>query len=222
MALESSPRSARILQSFSSFSSSPAWKNSCSTAVFAASSSVAPTFTCTKSSLRYFAAIFFTALGQVAVKSKVCLVAGVSARILAISGSKPMSSILSASSRTRKETPPRDTAPISIRSWSRPGVATRRSAPFLAAFTCGGLGAPPKTAREVTLAHLPNLRLSASICVTSSRVGARTRAAGIELPSVRDAMTEKAGSKYPSVLPLPVLATATRSAPLVATGQDWA
>ena len=62
--------------------------------------------------------------------------AGVWATIRLTAGLKPMSSMRSASSRTRMRTAPRATTPRAIRSSSRPGVATRMSA-RRAAVLCG-------------------------------------------------------------------------------------
>lgn len=51
-------------------------------------------------------------------------------------GSKPMSSMRSASSRARKRIWDRDTRALSIRSLSRPGVATRMSQPRSSSLSC--------------------------------------------------------------------------------------
>mmetsp|Transcript_7686 Transcript_7686/g.17204 ORF Transcript_7686/g.17204 Transcript_7686/m.17204 type:complete len:222 (+) Transcript_7686:579-1244(+) len=216
--LPSSGMSAMMRHNLTSFSSSPILKNSCVTALFAANSSVSPTLTWTWFSFKYLDAICCTAFGQVAVKRRVCLSLGVAPKIFAISGSKPMSNIRSASSRTKNCTSFKLTAPISIKSWSRPGVAMRTCGLSLQAFACGPLGTPPKTASEVILAKLANFWHSASICEASSRVGARTRAKGLavwpfESSKPALAMALKAGRRKPMVFPLPVLATATRSSP---------
>mmetsp|Transcript_63352 Transcript_63352/g.196591 ORF Transcript_63352/g.196591 Transcript_63352/m.196591 type:complete len:233 (+) Transcript_63352:1118-1816(+) len=150
--------------------------------------------------------------------------------ICRICGSKPMSSMRSASSSTRSCTAFRLTAFISMRSCKRPGVATSTCGFSRIAWACGPLGTPPKTASERTLANLANLEHSASICVASSRVGASTRTGGLaaEEPPLAppaasvSAISLKAGSRKARVLPLPVLATATRSLPVTAAGQPCA
>ena len=63
--------------------------------------------------------------------------------ILRICGSKPMSSILSASSSARYPTRCRETLARSIRSERRPGVATKRSQPRSMSRSWLTTGAPP-------------------------------------------------------------------------------
>jgi hypothetical protein len=58
-------------------------------------------------------------------------------------GMKPMSSMRSASSRTRICTLPRFTAFCPTRSSSRPGVATRISTPRFSSSICGLMFTPP-------------------------------------------------------------------------------
>ena len=69
--------------------------------------------------------------------------AGSSARIRRMSSMKPMSSIRSASSRTRTSTWPRLTVRLPAWSSSRPGVATTISTPASRSRSCGGIGTPP-------------------------------------------------------------------------------
>ena len=69
--------------------------------------------------------------------------AGSSAMIFWMSGRKPMSSIRSASSRTRISTWPRLATFWPTRSSSRPGVATRISMPPRRALIWGSIGIPP-------------------------------------------------------------------------------
>ena len=72
-------------------------------------------------------------------------------------------------------------------------------------------------------AERPNLSASSLICTASSRVGASTSMLGPARGSVRVAMIcRKPGSRKPQVLPLPVLAMATRSRPSSAIGHDCA
>eukprot|EP00964_Phaeocystis_antarctica_P082630 scaffold51854_cov53-Phaeocystis_antarctica.AAC.1 len=126
--------------------------------------------------------------------------------ILRICGSKPMSSIRSASSSTRKRQRESETRPRLRKSSSRPGVATRISAPAARASSCGRAVAPPYAhvlqckapeggggASKVNLAH------SSSIWMASSRVGASTRADGIAgVPSERTLASSVLERRRPS------------------------
>lgn len=51
-------------------------------------------------------------------------------KIFSISGLKPISNILSASSRTKNLTDLKDTTPLPTKSFNRPGVATNTCTPF--------------------------------------------------------------------------------------------
>ena len=90
-------------------------------------------------------ATFWTLGSQVAVKSMVWRSEGHVATIDRIWGSKPMSSMRSASSSTRISSSLRSTLRASMRSLSRPGVATTTPREWSArsALTCWYLGAPP-------------------------------------------------------------------------------
>ena len=110
--------------------------------LLATSSSMLPMLTCT-GSLSKSPAIFVTSLGQVAVYIRVCLVRGISSTIFRICGSKPMSSIRSASSSTSNETWWRLIFFISRISLRRPGVATTISAPRSSSLSWGPFEAPP-------------------------------------------------------------------------------
>lgn len=171
--------------------------------LFAASWSTLPILTWT-GFRRRSPAIFRTSLGQVAVYISVCLCGGISFTILRIWGSKPMSSIRSASSSTRRETCLKSILFISRMSLSRPGVATTISVPRSSSFNWWTLGAPPyKHWNEIvdryllqeskefkwemfiyqltvqeTLADRPNFSASSCICVASSRVGDKTTTVG--------------------------------------------
>ena len=94
------------------------------------------------------------ARGMVAENISVCRSAGSFATILRMSWMKPMSSIRSASSRTRHSTSPRRSALLLTRSSSRPGVATRTSTPLSSARTCAPIGTPPiaSAARDAQMA----------------------------------------------------------------------
>ena len=71
--------------------------------------------------------------------------------------------------------------------------------------------------------HCPNLFVSSWIWVANSRVGASTRMVGPCLGSFLPPfkMCTNPGTKNPSVLPEPVLATPTTSRPCSAAGQAW-
>ena len=90
--------------------------------LFATNESVSPMFTWI-GLVRIAVATLTTARGHVAVKNSVCRAEGARARILRICGSKPMSSMRSASSRTTYVDEPRLMAPDSRKSLRRPGVA---------------------------------------------------------------------------------------------------
>ena len=99
-----------------------------------------------------------------------------------ICGSKPMSSMRSASSSTRNLILVSEILPRSIRSHSRPGVATRSAQPRSSAAICGRISAPPYTTTGVIGVDAQNFCASRTIWVASSRVGARMRQRGSERP----------------------------------------
>ena len=94
-------------------------------------------------SVRWVAATLRMAGGMVAENSAVCRSRGASVRIRSTSSAKPIRSISSASSSTRKRSP----ASVRVRRsrWSmiRPGVPTTTWAPAASAAFCGRNGAPP-------------------------------------------------------------------------------
>ena len=72
----------------------------------------------------------------------------------------------------------------------------------------------------------PNLTHSSAICVASSRVGASTSTRGaFGCPGIGPGLLPQsclnAGTRKPSVLPLPVFATPMTSDPASAGGQAW-
>mmetsp|Transcript_123099 Transcript_123099/g.309822 ORF Transcript_123099/g.309822 Transcript_123099/m.309822 type:complete len:206 (-) Transcript_123099:536-1153(-) len=90
-----------------------------------------PIWICT-GSLMYFFAKSRHSRGQVAVNMLICFLShGTLSRISLIWGSKPMSNMRSASSRTAKRTWSRLTMPLLQKSLSRPGVAIKQSGPSL-------------------------------------------------------------------------------------------
>mmetsp|Transcript_44291 Transcript_44291/g.73469 ORF Transcript_44291/g.73469 Transcript_44291/m.73469 type:complete len:216 (-) Transcript_44291:442-1089(-) len=163
--------------------------------------------------------------GKVALNMKVCRSRGMSScsTMRRICGSKPMSSMRSASSRTRYVTRRRFVVPPSRWSISRPGVATTISTPARRSATCARFGTPPYT--HVFLMPLlpPNLSHSSLICRASSRVGATTRTIGPS-PGCRYGcalMWTIAGRRKANVLPDPVAEMPTMSLPSRAIGQPW-
>ncbi len=119
-------------------------------------------------------------------------------------GMKPMSAIWSASSRTVMATSSRRQSPRSMRSLSRPGVATRISAPRRRVADCLVIDMPPTTVasrRFTAVAY----GVSASVtCWASSRVGTRTMASGARGSARRPAVRASMASPKARVLPEPV------------------
>mmetsp|Transcript_23106 Transcript_23106/g.53410 ORF Transcript_23106/g.53410 Transcript_23106/m.53410 type:complete len:262 (+) Transcript_23106:516-1301(+) len=125
---------------------------------------------------------FWISLGKVAENMSVWRspVRGMFSRstTLRICGSKPMSSIRSASSITRCATLASETLPLSIRSTSRPGVATSSVHPLSRLLIWERISAPPYTTTGKTGERCTNFCDSRKICTASSRVGARMRQRG--------------------------------------------
>mmetsp|Transcript_13031 Transcript_13031/g.27411 ORF Transcript_13031/g.27411 Transcript_13031/m.27411 type:complete len:300 (-) Transcript_13031:656-1555(-) len=179
----------RKLYSSLSFTSSWASMKVCLMALLATSSpSAVPSpmnISAVSSLLRMnLEATFRTALGQVAVKKRVCRedMGGRAAVICLSCGSNPMSSIRSASSSTTKWQSPNDkTGGVlrSRRSQRRPGVAiTIRGLVRRNSCICWLAGVPPYTHAEDIPMGVPNLTHSLCICMASSRVGDTTRPIG--------------------------------------------
>mmetsp|Transcript_49705 Transcript_49705/g.106210 ORF Transcript_49705/g.106210 Transcript_49705/m.106210 type:complete len:269 (+) Transcript_49705:405-1211(+) len=143
-------------------------------------------------------------------------------------GSKPMSSMRSASSRTRKRTPLILRVWSRIRSVSRPGVPTTRSSlppSWNMARSCSCLRCPPKTHTVLQPKASASGRASSWICCASSRVGASTTPTGprsLRSVLLRVAASHSSGIKKPIVLPEPVWATPTTSRPASEMGSDCA
>mmetsp|Transcript_13471 Transcript_13471/g.32987 ORF Transcript_13471/g.32987 Transcript_13471/m.32987 type:complete len:266 (-) Transcript_13471:842-1639(-) len=143
----------------------------------------APTLTVT-GWLRYACASASISRGMVAENSSVWWRCGRRAMTSLICGSKPMSSMRSASSSTRYVTSDSTHTPSFIRSSSRPGVPTTISTPRRSASTCSFLGTPPYTHTERTPHLAPASCSTWLICSASSRVGAMTSAYGpLPLPT---------------------------------------
>ena len=144
---------------------------------------------------------------------------GIRRTMAATCGSKPMSSIRSASSRIRISTPSRRTRPRSARSSRRPGVATRTSA-LVTPRDCSRMVMPPYAAatwRPLAAAMSWNSRTT---CAASSRVGTRTRARGRRRAPGTSRSTM--GMAKARVLPEPVRLRARTSRPAMASGSTSA
>mmetsp|Transcript_35327 Transcript_35327/g.110081 ORF Transcript_35327/g.110081 Transcript_35327/m.110081 type:complete len:231 (-) Transcript_35327:420-1112(-) len=118
-----------------------------------------PTWMCDAPFVRV-SATCFTSLGQVAVKRAVWRTGGKNLASSFTCGSKPMSSMRSASSRTRYTHRPTLHEPSRRKSFRRPGVATTQCGPPYRARICGWRGAPPKTQAVLICAGLPKRSLS--------------------------------------------------------------
>ena len=145
-----------------------------------------------------------------------------------ICGSKPMSSMRSASSSARYATFESEILARSTRSMSLPGVAMRMSHPRSISRNCCAAGAPPYTTTDRTPVWYANFRLSSWIWIASSRVGAITSAFGNVFrpplgppfkPRVR--MPWMMGKQNAAVFPDPVCAHAMRSFPAREMGMAY-
>ena len=166
-------------------------------------------------SLRNPSASAATSGGMVAEKSADCRRGCSLATIFRTGWMKPMSSMRSASSSTTKRVSSSRTARSSMRSISRPGVATATSTPRASARTWALRDMPPSTSTVESRAPPAKARRCASICTASSRVGARISARQVpgagRPPSPR--MACRIGSPKAAVLPVPVWATPKMSRP---------
>ena len=120
----------------------PHTSTTCVMSLFATRESVSPMFTW-MGLVRMAVATRTTARGHVAVKNSVWRAAGACARIFRICGSKPMSSMRSASSNTKYDALPRCRLRCSRKSFRRPGVAMQICGPCLSSLSWCPLGAPP-------------------------------------------------------------------------------
>src|SRR6185436_13785017 len=126
----------------------------------------------------------------------------------------PMSSMRSASSRTRMPTLSSFAMRCSIRSRSRPGVATRTSTPVRRAWAWGFWPTPPKTTVWRRWRWRPYRAKLSPIWEASSRVGESTRTRTWRgLGTGTDWSRWRMGSANAAVLPVPVWAQPSRSLP---------
>ncbi len=131
-------------------------------------------------------------------------------KMASISSVKPMSSISSASSRTKYSTFDRSSAPRLIMSRTRPGVPTTTSMPRSSDLSCRLMAWPPYTATVLGCAPWRSDTISACTWMASSRVGTSTMARTYGAAS-RSSSTR--GRPNAAVFPVPVRARATRSPP---------
>ena len=165
-----------------------------------------------------------TSAGMVAEKSADCRRGCRLATIFRTGWMKPMSSIRSASSSTTKRVWSSMIERSSIRSVSRPGVATTTSTPRARARTWALRDIPPRTRRVESRAPPAIARKLASIWTASSRVGARTSARQV-LGATRPGMSRswcRIGSAKAAVLPVPVWAMPRMSRPVSCGAIAWA
>lgn len=123
---------------------------------------------------------------------------GVDCMILSTSSMNPMSSILSASSRTKNLTVDNLT-PLCIMSSSRPGVATTTSA-VLMACSCEPMPTPPNTGIILSDVYFAKPRIASLTCTHSSLVGVNMSAC-MPCPGF---MCETIGRPNAAVFPDPV------------------
>ncbi len=144
-------------------------------------------------------------------------------RIRCTGSRKPRSHMWSASSRTVTTISERSRRPWSMRSSRRPGVAMRMSTPRCSAPTCLNCGTPPK----IVVVNRPTERAMGctvrSICMASSRVGARISARGLRpilrffAPSFSSRRSTR-GAPNAMVLPDPVRPRPSTSRPASTSG----
>ena len=167
---------------------------------------------------------------MVAVAQMTCRsAAGRGGSSFARSSQKPCVSIVSTSSMTTCVTPPRYTLPASRCLSSRPGLATTTSRVRSSSFFCLPCGSPPMTVPLLTLAWCESILSVPDTCIASSRVGTSTSARGRfgrrsaaapSSPAANSSARSRStsGSRYASVLPLPVPAASTADSPARSRG----
>ena len=156
----------------------------------------------------YVFEILTISCGMVAEKSRVCFSFGVVSRIPSSSSLKPMVSISSASSRTKKRILLTSSFLRLIKSSDLPGVPTTIWAPRCNSATWPTMLAPPYTATIFILSEFLAYDFrSLAICMQSSRVGLKI-SAWVSFDSV---IFWIMGSPKAAVFPVPVCARPMRS-----------
>ena len=145
--------------------------------------------------------------------------AGKALQIFSTSGIKPMSNILSASSKINICKRLKSMRPRSMWSIKRPGVATKISNGCDNNLFCNGYGMPPTMLTVRARMYLPYLRADSFTCAASSRVGTSTKIRGPRLFDACGVANKlSAGSVNAAVLPVPVCALAIISWPANTSG----
>ncbi|SDC43732.1 hypothetical protein F558DRAFT_01879 [Streptomyces sp. AmelKG-A3] len=159
---------------------------------------------CTTGSLRNILTSRSMFLSRVAENSIRCPSASTCLSRATTCGMKPMSAIWSASSSTVIATSSRRQSPRSMRSLSRPGVATSTSAPRRSDPAWRLIDMPPTTVATRRFTDVA-YGVSASVtCCASSRVGTRTMASGACGWARRPAVRASRARPKARVLPEPV------------------
>ena len=144
-----------------------------------------------------------------AEKSSVFRYSGTCSKMAFMLSEKPMFSISSASSSTTLRMFSSFTLPRSMRSMSRPGVATMICAPCRSSLICVTMDAPPYTGMMCIWGmYLANEFRSSAICRHNSRVGLKMSAC---VSFVVASVFCNTGMPYAAVLPVPVCASAMTS-----------
>ena len=127
---------------------------------------------------------------------------------------KPMSNILSASSKINTSISLNDTEFCSYKSNSLPGVATKISTPFLSIDFCETMFTPPKTTPDLMSVYLLYSLIFSCTCAANSLVGVKTKARkGPFFCCLVSVKYCKTGNVNPAVFPVPVCADAKTSLP---------
>mmetsp|Transcript_26433 Transcript_26433/g.91939 ORF Transcript_26433/g.91939 Transcript_26433/m.91939 type:complete len:310 (+) Transcript_26433:308-1237(+) len=132
--------------------------------------------------------------------------------------------IVSASSTTTYRRSDRNMSPSSRADAARPGVATTRSTNESSAFLCRPLDTPPDSSMDRNLAVCASDLATPSTCCASSREGTTTIARGRRRRAVTPSSVSSrlsactTGSRYASVLPVPVCAVKMQSSPASTRG----
>ena len=138
-------------------------------------------------------------------------------------GRKPISSIWSASSKTKNFVSSNRNPFWSTRSSSLPGVATKISTPLDRSHICFLIGAPPIAWVKFNGNLFPKLTNASWICSANSRVGERIIALA-ERPFIAIGFINNCwinGNANAAVLPVPVWASPTKSLLFKTAGIAW-
>ena len=162
-----------------------------------------------------------SAVGMVAEKRSVWRISATSLRMSRSWSLKPISSRRSASSRhtivTLRMVNPSTSSTMCSR---RPGVATIRSGFPARSENCASMESPPTTHAARKSVNLSSSCANLNVCSASSRVGESTTARAPALSECCRSLCSM-GMRNAAVLPEPVRAMATTSAPASATGMAF-